>query len=408
VSGGGSTGAEGGAPAGGEGGESTGANGGEGTTAGRGARGGASGRGAGGAASGRGGFSAGTSGSGGVLGGPVCGNGILEIGEGCDDGNSAPGDGCDAICGIESGFGCDGSSPTKCRRPYHSCSGTHGDECQGNDCCAGSSVEGGTFTQGQGWISGYSSTVSSFLLDDYEVTVARFRMFVGAYDFWRSYQNPEADSGANPNVASSGWKASWNGSLPADSVALRAALNCDPAYQTWADSGHDTLPINCVSWFVAFAFCIWDEGRLPTEAEWEYAAAGGTNAFTYPWGNTPVPTNEQDSTAAYANYDCLGDGSASGSCAFSDILPVGSKPAGRGFYGQHDLAGSLWEWTFDDYFAYPTSASSDYARVSDGSDRSVRGGAWSRDGATLAVSTRAIGARETADSLVGFRCARAP
>jgi formylglycine-generating enzyme len=396
---GGSAGMEGGAPAGGEAGETTSSSGG--MT-------GASGRGAGGAAGVGGATGPNIAGAGGITWGPDCGNGMLDVGEGCDDTNHDSGDGCSANCVIEHGFGCDGQMPTHCRRPWVSCVFLEGDDCQGGDCCAGTLVEGGTFTQGNGTASSFSSTVSTFLLDNYEVTVGRFRTFVSLYDGWRE-QNPQPGAGANPHVPASGWKSGWDAYLPADASALQARLACDSTYQTWADTGNDALPVNCVDWYTAFAFCIWDDGgRLPTEAEWEYAAAGGLHENVYPWGDGPAPTNTQDATATYANYDCLGDGSAPGACALADLLPVGSKPAGKGFYGQQDLAGSLWEWTLDGYDAYPTTASTDYANVDANPDRVVRGGNWYRDASVLKVTNRSMGGDTTGDRHVGLRCARAP
>src|SRR6185503_5212427 len=100
--------------------------------------------------------------------------------------------------------------------------------------------------------------------------------------------------------------------------------------------------MNCVSWFEAFAFCAWDGGRLPTETEWNYAAAGGNEQRVYPWGANIDLTK--------ASYDCAGDGSGTGTpnCMFSDMLPVGSRsPQGDGKWGQADLAGNVWEWTLD-------------------------------------------------------------
>jgi formylglycine-generating enzyme required for sulfatase activity len=117
-----------------------------------------------------------------------------------------------------------------------------------------------------------------------------------------------------------------------------------------------------------------------------------------------VPTGKQDSTAAYANYNCLGDGSASTNCLFADLLPVGSKPSGVGKYNQLDLAGSVSEWTLDWFGAYPLYCDN-CANVSFSSDsgRVARGGAWDSSPAAL----QSAGRYGYSDQDRGFRCARA-
>jgi cysteine-rich repeat protein len=336
----------------------------------------------------------------------VCGNGTLELGEACDDGAKTPGDGCSAACAVESGWGCDTASPSACSATHPSCAGMSGTECgDGGDCCASPPVTGGQFLQGSGTSSSFSSTVSSFRLDRYEVTVGRFRNFVSDYDAWHVNGGyPLSDDGQHPKIAATGWYSGWT--LPVDATALIGELECDASYAVWATSGNDTLPIDCVDWFTAFAFCIWDGGRLPTESEWEYAAAGGNAQNVYPWGDTPVPSNAQDETAAYANYDCLGDGSAPGACAFGDTLAVGSKPAGRGAFDQEDIAGSRWEWVLDYIFNYPTTSVTDYAKVDTGGNRSLRGGSWYNPAYTLTTGYRAYGDPTHRNFVIGLRCAR--
>jgi formylglycine-generating enzyme required for sulfatase activity len=266
-------------------------------------------------------------------------------------------------------------------------------------------VTGGTFEQGEP--DAFSATVASFSFDKYEVTVGRFRRFVAAYDAWRGAGFPAADSGENPNVAGSGWSADWNGMLPASAALLASdGVQCDAMYQTWASAGNDSLPLNCVDWYTSFAFCIWDGKRLPTESEWEYAAARGASDSMYAWGDTPIPDNTL-STGNLAVYNCLGDGM--GDCAFGDILPVGSRPDGDGRFGQSDLAGSVWEWNLDWFAGYPTTAQTNYANVATGSVRVIRGGDWGSPASTLTASNRYSYGVPTARFInVGFRCAGNP
>ena len=106
---------------------------------------------------------------------------------------------------------------------------------------------------------------------------------------------------------------------------------------TWT-AGNDKLPINCVNWYEAYAFCIWDGGFLPSEAEWEYAAAGGTEQRQYPWGTAAPGTTNQ-----YAIYGSNYTGNSTG------LAPVGTAAMGAGRWGQLDLATPV--------FANPIAAS---------------------------------------------------
>ena len=290
--------------------------------------------------------------------------------------------------------------------------GTAGPSCNGlamtcgssgnTSCCSSSLVPGGTYNRGN--VATYPATVSNFALDDYEISVGRFRRFVATYS-----QNMIASgAGKNPNDASDpGWNSAWNATLPSDRTALVAALKCDPTYATWTDTAgvDENLPINCVDWAEAFAFCIWDGGRLPTEAEWNYAAAGGSEQRPYPWGAT-VPGKNAD-LAVYGCY-YAGTGTCTG---FSNIAPVGSVATGNAKWGQSDLAGNVWEWTLD-AFASPyvqTSCVNCSYEMAGATNRVLRGGSYGFDGTHLLTSDRSsyFGPNNNYPD-VGARCARAP
>ncbi|RLB49122.1 MAG: hypothetical protein DRI90_24810, partial [Deltaproteobacteria bacterium] len=184
---------------------------------------------------------------------------------------------------------------------------------------------------GSAWQPEHNATVASFYLDRFEATVGRFRNFVDQYDG----TPPANGEAAHPLISGSGWNSAWDGNLPVDQAALINNIKCDETYQTWTDSvgTNESYPVNCVSWYEAFAFCIWDGGRLPTGAEWEYAAAGGSDNRLFPWGQA-LPGCGQ--------ANCSEEGN-------SPLIAVGSYAGGQGRWGHDDLAGSMLEWTLDYY-----------------------------------------------------------
>ncbi|WP_437775182.1 formylglycine-generating enzyme family protein [Sorangium sp. So ce1097] len=272
----------------------------------------------------------------------------------------------------------------------------------GNEsCCASAAVPGGSFNRDND--PAYPATVSGFLLDRFEVTVGRFRRFVAAY----TGSKPAAGAGRHPLIDGSGWDAGWDSNLPADAATLKTAVKCDSTYQTWRDEdeGTEHLPMNCLSWYVAFAFCAWDGGRLPTEAEWSYAAAGGSEQRVYPWSK---PADSTAIDGSYAVYDCTGDESGSGACTFSDIQFVGSRSTrGDGRWGQADLAGNMWEWLVDWYAIYSNKCSN-CANTIPASYRVVRGGGFFYDASGLLSSVRDYVEPLARYDVVGARCARKP
>lgn len=268
------------------------------------------------------------------------------------------------------------------------------------------------------------ASVSGFRLDKYLVTVGRFRQFV---DAWNNGYFPAGGSGkhvhlnggqglvsagaigADGGVAyESGWDATdWNNTTDIDptTVNLTTSSSCDAAYATWTVTAgnQENLPINCVTWYEAYAFCIWDGGFLPSEAEWEYAAAGGSEQLEYPWGSTAPGTANQ-----YAIYDCYYP-SGSGSCtAIENIAPVGTATLGEALWGQLDMAGDVLEWNVDWYNSSYVDPCTDCANLTAALSRVFRGGNFISDGAILVPSYRGDSQPAIRGYSIGLRCARTP
>jgi len=268
----------------------------------------------------------------------------------------------------------------------------------GESCCAVELVPAGVFTLGVGEFAESTASVSSFYLDKYEVTVARFQRFLASYDVWRAAGYPAAGQGERSRNDQRGWKERWNQALlpTADAVREAAASCWDMPYSTLGSADENpTLPMNCVTWFEAFAFCVWDGGLLPSEVEWEYAATGGDEQRPYPWG-FEMPTSR---LAVHAcGLDDL-------TCSPDELPSVGSKPAGAGRWGHLDLAGSMAEWIFDSGDVYEESCV-DCVEVESELVRMVRGGDWGSAPELLTTTRRYGGDPAYRNMFVGFRCAR--
>lgn len=278
----------------------------------------------------------------------------------------------------------------------------------GDQVCCESAVVPGTAFFYRGFDTGMDdlfrdlndpAMINDFRLDLYEVTVGRFRAFIKAGKGTR-VEPPSTDAGGralNGEQNQGGWDPMWNTQLAANPDALALALKCDATAQSWTDavSGNEAQPINCVTWYEAAAFCAWDGGFLPTEAEWNYAAVGEL-ARAYPW-SVAAPSLILD--CSFANYSA---------CTNQATAAVGSDPKGNGYWGHADLAGNVAEWTLDSYQDAYIDPCTDCAQLTTTTARTVRGGSFLSNAVELRGARRDSADPATRSAVIGFRCARLP
>jgi len=253
---------------------------------------------------------------------------------------------------------------------------------RGSELVGGDLVElpGGTFTMGTDGSYGYPAdgegpahqvVLAPFAISRYAVSNEQFAAFVSATGF-----RSEAEA--------FGWSFVFAGFLPDDFPPTRGVADApwwrqvegarwaqpEGPESSWED--RPDHPVTHISWNDAQAFCAWSGTRLPSEAEWEYAARGGRAGDRFPWGDTLEPAGEHRMNVFQGSFP------ADNTCAdgYAGTAPVDSFPP-NGF-GLHNVTGNVWEWTADwfDPGYYQRSPPEDPSGADHGTLRVMRGGSY--------------------------------
>ena len=278
------------------------------------------------------------------------------------------------------------------------------------------SLPGGSFLMGTDYAEAFpldgegpvrEVTVNPFLIDRYPVTNDLFRQFVDAtgykteaerfgwsFVFWAHIPEARFSQLVEDTVAAAPWwckvpGASWSSPEgPGSNVAKRG-----------------DHPVVHVSWNDAQAYCQWSGQRLPTEAEWEYAARGGLVQKLYPWGDKLRPNGEHRCNIWQGEFPKLdtGDDGYTGTCPVDAFPPNG--------FGIYSITGNAWEWC-SDWF------STDYHRDADrnnpagppsGTSKVTKGGSFLCHKSycnRYRVAARSSNTPDSSTSNTGFRCCR--
>ncbi|MFC5281947.1 formylglycine-generating enzyme family protein [Pedobacter alpinus] len=236
-------------------------------------------------------------------------------------------------------------------------------------------IPGGTFTMGgdneqadKDEYPKHKVTVDGFYMDEHEVTNAQFQKFVDATGYVTTAEK-------KPDWEELKMQLPPNTPKPDDSQLVAASLVFTPPnhsvdlnnYSQWWSwvpgaswrhpegpnsdiKGKENYPVIHISWDDAMAYCKWTGKRLPTEAEWEFAARGGLQEKIYPWGDENIAIGKAKANSwdgAFPNANSEKDG-------FKDLAPV--KQFAPNGYKLYDMAGNVWEWCADwyrnDYYEY--------------------------------------------------------
>lgn len=247
-------------------------------------------------------------------------------------------------------------------------------------------------------------TLSPFSISSVAVTAADFAEFA-------------EDTGYRTIAETDGWSFVFGGLLPDDfpdtrGVAAapwwRQVMGADWRHPEGPHSsldGRGDHPVVHVSWDDARAYCRWSGTRLPTEAEWEYAARGGLDGCSFPWGNDLEPDGQHRMNVFQGTFpggDTGADGWI-GTCPVTSFAPNG--------FGLHNMTGNVWEWCADWFSpeAYTAAAETDPRGPAVGDRRVMRGGSYLCHASYCTryrVGARSGNTPDSSSGNIGFRVVR--
>jgi formylglycine-generating enzyme required for sulfatase activity len=198
----------------------------------------------------------------------------------------------------------------------------------------------------------------------------------GTFQMGCSPGDAECDDDEKPAHRVTITKGFWLGQTPVTQQAYLRAAGQNPSYFKGAN-----LPVEQVDWDEAQAYCAVIGGRLPTEAEWEYAARAGSTSARY---------GDLEEIAWYS-------GNSGGK-----THEVRQKLANA--FGLYDMLGNVWQWVADRYGNYPSGAQSDPSGAVSGQFIVLRGGSWVSDPRVVRVSSRNVRVPAFRSNFVGLRC----
>jgi formylglycine-generating enzyme required for sulfatase activity len=273
-------------------------------------------------------------------------------------------------------------------------------------------LAGGTFLMGSEDSAGYAAdgegpvrsvSLRPFLIDTTAVSNARYESFVVATSYATDAERH-------------GWSFVFAGLLPyafpdtsgaAAAPWWRQVFGADwrrPEGPQSSIAGREDHPVVHISWHDAMAYCSWAGLRLPTEAEWEYAARGGLEQKRYPWGDELTPDGEHRCNVwqgEFPRLNTLGD-------SYYGTAPAQAFPPNG--YGLYNVSGNVWEWCADRFSPnfHIDGPRTDPQGPAEGEHRVIRGGSYLCHESycfRYRVAARSGNTPDSSTGNMGFRCA---